>query len=124
MQVSRSIGDAYLKKAEFNKPPLFPKFIQSESFNQPILKAEPAILEQKLTPEDQFLIFASDGLWEYLSDQEAVDIVKSSPRDVSLSLKLLKFTNVKNKLVEIAAYTLNKGILVSLYSYDKYGILM
>lgn len=81
IQVSRSIGDAYLKKAEFNKPPLFPKFIQSESFNQPILKAEPAILEQKLTPEDQFLIFASDGLWEYLSDQEAVDIVKSSPRD-------------------------------------------
>nr|XP_043615074.1 probable protein phosphatase 2C 48 [Erigeron canadensis] len=81
IQISRSIGDAYLKKAEFNKPPLLQKFRQPGSFSQPILKAEPAILVQKLTPEDQFLIFASDGLWEHLSDQEAVDIVKSSPRD-------------------------------------------
>ncbi|KAJ9545532.1 hypothetical protein OSB04_025239 [Centaurea solstitialis] len=82
IQVSRSIGDAYLKKPEFNRHPLLSKFRLSESFNQPILKAEPSILVQKLTPEDQFLIFASDGLWEHLSDQEAVDIVKSSPRHI------------------------------------------
>ncbi|KAI3705568.1 hypothetical protein L1987_75807 [Smallanthus sonchifolius] len=81
IQISRSIGDAYLKRAEFNKPPLLQKFIQAVSFSEPILKAEPAILVQRLTAEDQFLIFASDGLWEHLSDQEAVDIVKRSPHD-------------------------------------------
>ncbi|KAI3761787.1 hypothetical protein L1987_52209 [Smallanthus sonchifolius] len=81
IQISRSIGDAYLKKADFNRSPLLPKFRQSVSFSEPILKAEPAIRVQKLTPEDRFLIFASDGLWEHLSDQEAVDVVKSSPPD-------------------------------------------
>lgn len=89
LQVSRSIGDAYLKRAEFNREPLLAKFRLREPFDKPILKAEPSIFVQKLYPEDQFLIFASDGLWEHLSNQEAVDIVKSSSRNVGLQLQLL-----------------------------------
>ncbi|XWS55753.1 hypothetical protein CRYUN_Cryun09bG0027700 [Craigia yunnanensis] len=60
IQISRSIGDAYLKKAGFNKEPLLP-----ESFQKPILSAEPSLLVHKLHPDDQFLIFDSDGLWEH-----------------------------------------------------------
>ncbi|KAL0340766.1 UNVERIFIED_CONTAM: putative protein phosphatase 2C 38 [Sesamum radiatum] len=74
IQVSRSIGDAYLKKSEFNRPPLLPKFRLPEPFEKPILLAEPSILVKELYPEDQFLIFASDGLWEHLSNQEAVEL--------------------------------------------------
>ncbi|XP_021660814.2 probable protein phosphatase 2C 38 isoform X3 [Hevea brasiliensis] len=80
IQVSRSIGDAYLKRAEFNREPLLAKFRLPRPFDKPILKAEPTISVQKLCPEDQFLIFASDGLWEHLSNQEAVDIVNNCPR--------------------------------------------
>lgn len=83
LQVSRSIGDAYLKKAEFNRAPLLAKFRLPESFSTPILSAEPSIFIHRLTSKDQFLIFASDGLWEHLSNQEAVDIVHSQPRNVS-----------------------------------------
>ncbi|XP_022139107.1 probable protein phosphatase 2C 38 isoform X2 [Momordica charantia] len=89
IQVSRSLGDAYLKKTEFNREPLLPKFRLPEPFHKPILKAEPAIVVQKLYPEDQFLIFASDGLWEYISNQEAVDIVNSCPRN-GIARKLVK----------------------------------
>ncbi|XP_061985252.1 probable protein phosphatase 2C 38 isoform X2 [Populus nigra] len=89
IQISRSIGDAYLKRAEFNREPLLAKFRLPEPFDKPILKAEPTILVQKLCPEDQFLIFASDGLWEHLSNQEAVDIVHSCPRN-GVARKLLK----------------------------------
>ncbi|XP_010556097.1 PREDICTED: probable protein phosphatase 2C 48 [Tarenaya hassleriana] len=81
IQVSRSIGDAYLKKSEFNGEPLLPKFRLSEPFEKPILRAEPTITIRKLQPGDQFLIFASDGLWEHLSNQEAVDIVNTCPRN-------------------------------------------
>ncbi|GJN39367.1 hypothetical protein PR202_gb28480 [Eleusine coracana subsp. coracana] len=80
IQVCRSIGDAYLKKQEFNREPLFSKFRLREPFNKPILSSEPTINVQPLQPHDQFLIFASDGLWEHLTNQEAVDIVNSSPR--------------------------------------------
>lgn len=82
LQVSRSIGDAYLKKAEFNKEPLLAKFRLPEAFDSPILRAEPTIHVQRIHPQDQFLIFASDGLWEHLSNQEAVDIVNNSPHNV------------------------------------------
>lgn len=81
IQVSRSIGDAYLKKAEFNREPLLAKFRLPEPFSSPILSPEPSICVHKLSPKDQFLIFASDGLWEHLSNQEAVDIVRNSPRN-------------------------------------------
>lgn len=89
IQVSRSIGDSYLKSMEFNKEPLLPKFRMRESFDKPILKAEPSILVQKIHPGDQFLIFASDGLWEHLSNKEAVDIVNSYPRK-GISRRLIK----------------------------------
>ncbi|KAH0879005.1 hypothetical protein HID58_066399 [Brassica napus] len=41
------------------------------------------LTEHELQPQDQFLIFASDGLWEQLSNyQEDVDIVQNHPRNV------------------------------------------
>ncbi|WOL18895.1 putative protein phosphatase 2C 60 [Canna indica] len=80
IQVSRSIGDVYLKKAEFNREPLYTKFRLRETFKKPILSSEPSISVQPLQPQDLFLIFASDGLWEHLSNQEAVDIVHNNPR--------------------------------------------
>ncbi|GER54333.1 protein phosphatase 2C family protein [Striga asiatica] len=89
IQVSRCIGDAYLKKSEFNRPPLLAKFRLPEPFSQPILSPEPSMLVHKLNPDDQFLIFASDGLWEHLSNQEAVDIVNSYPRN-GIARRLVK----------------------------------
>ncbi|KAJ0964040.1 hypothetical protein J5N97_029162 [Dioscorea zingiberensis] len=83
IQITRSIGDVYLKKAEFNREPLFAKFRLREPFKRPILSAEPSISVHALQPHDQFLIFASDGLWEHLSNQEAVDIVQNNPRNGS-----------------------------------------
>ncbi|WRX10009.1 PPM-type phosphatase-like domain - like 5 [Theobroma cacao] len=78
--VSRSIGDIYLKKPEFNRDPLFQQFGLPIPLKRPVMTAEPSILIRKLKPEDLFLIFASDGLWEQLSDQAACEIVLKSPR--------------------------------------------
>lgn len=89
IQISRSIGDAYLKSSEFNKEPLLPKFRLPGSFDKPVLSPEPSILVRKIQPEDQFIIFASDGLWEHLSNQEAVDIVQGFPRN-GIARRLVK----------------------------------
>lgn len=91
IQISRSIGDVYLKKAEFNKAPLYAKFRLREPFKRPILSSDPSISVHQLEPHDQFIIFASDGLWEHLSNQEAVDIVQNHPR-----------TGVARRLIKVA----------------------
>lgn len=80
IQVSRSIGDIYLKKPEFHKHSLFAHYGFPLVIRRPILTAEPSIHVHHLKPEDQFLILASDGLWEQLSDQEAAEIVHNNPR--------------------------------------------
>ncbi|CAN7037055.1 unnamed protein product [Brassica oleracea var. botrytis] len=89
IQVTKSIGDAYLKRAEFNREPLLPKFRVAEHLTKPILSADPSVTVTRLKPEDEFMILASDGLWEHLSNQEAVDIVHSSPRQ-GIARRLLK----------------------------------
>ncbi|XP_022861990.1 probable protein phosphatase 2C 79 [Olea europaea var. sylvestris] len=79
VQISRSIGDVYLKKAEFNREPLYAKFRVCEPFKRPILSSEPSISVHQLLPQDLFIILASDGLWEHLTNQEAVDLVQNHP---------------------------------------------
>ncbi|KAL4361600.1 hypothetical protein GQ457_04G017500 [Hibiscus cannabinus] len=74
-QVSRSIGDMYLKK-----PELIKHFGLPIPLKRPVMTAEPSISIRKLKSQDLFLIFASDGLWEQLSDQAACNIVLKSPR--------------------------------------------
>ncbi|KDP26688.1 hypothetical protein JCGZ_17846 [Jatropha curcas] len=54
LSVSRSIGDAHLKEW---------------------VLAEPDTMTLQLTPDMDFLVLASDGLWEEVGNQEAVDTV-------------------------------------------------
>ena len=37
---------------------------------------EPEILEYELTDKDKFVLIASDGIWEFISSSEVVDIIK------------------------------------------------
>ncbi|KAK4493393.1 hypothetical protein RD792_017707 [Penstemon davidsonii] len=88
IQVSRSIGDAYLKKPELSLDPSFPRFHLPEPLRKPVLRADPTVFTRELQPNDKFFIFASDGLWEYLTNQEAVEIVHNNPR-VGIARRLL-----------------------------------
>ncbi|RLN17414.1 putative protein phosphatase 2C 34 [Panicum miliaceum] len=91
IQVTRSIGDFYLKKPEYSLDPLFGQVGPPIALKRPALSAEPSIQVRKLNPNDLFLIFASDGLWEHLSDDAAVQIVFKNPR-----------TGIANRLVKAA----------------------
>ncbi|KAL6540440.1 hypothetical protein OROMI_024323 [Orobanche minor] len=80
IQVSRSIGDAYLKRPEFALDSSFPRFHLPEPLSRPVLRSDPTVFIRDLQRNDRFIIFASDGLWEHMTNQEAVQIVHNNPR--------------------------------------------
>jgi len=49
----------------------------------------PEIYERKLENKDSFIIIGSDGLWEFISNQEAVDIVASAGGDPQRATEML-----------------------------------
>ncbi|KAL0428614.1 UNVERIFIED_CONTAM: putative protein phosphatase 2C 43 [Sesamum latifolium] len=104
IQVSRSIGDAYLKRPEFALDPSFPRFHLPEPIRQPVLRSDPAICTRDLEANDKFLIFASDGLWEHLTNQEAVEIVHNNPR-VGIARRLIVSAMVKAAKTRQIPYT-------------------
>ncbi|KAG2332328.1 hypothetical protein Bca52824_003508 [Brassica carinata] len=57
LQVTRSIGDDDLK---------------------PAVTAEPEISETILSPDDEFLVMASDGLWDVMNDEEVIGIIRDT----------------------------------------------
>ncbi|KAK4488890.1 hypothetical protein RD792_004680 [Penstemon davidsonii] len=64
LNLSRAIGDMELKQ---NK---------SLPAEKQIVTANPDIVTVELTEDDDFLIIACDGIWDCLSSQQAVDLVK------------------------------------------------
>ncbi|KAK1367443.1 Protein-serine/threonine phosphatase [Heracleum sosnowskyi] len=89
IQVSRAIGDAYLKKPEYALDARFSRFHVPERIRRPVLRADPSMYSRDLKPADRFFIFASDGLWDHVSNQRAVEIVHKYPR-AGIARRLLK----------------------------------
>ncbi|CAJ2671586.1 unnamed protein product [Trifolium pratense] len=82
IMVSRSIGDAYLKRPPFLLPASFPSYEKvPDPFERGVVSAEPEMLTRVIEETDKFLIFASDGLWELMSNDQAVQIVHKNPRN-------------------------------------------
>ncbi|RVW15844.1 Protein kinase and PP2C-like domain-containing protein [Vitis vinifera] len=68
LQVTRSIGDDDLK---------------------PAVTAEPEITETILSVEDEFLVMASDGLWDVVSNAEVVSIIRDTVKEPGMCSKRL-----------------------------------
>ncbi|KAK4385327.1 putative protein phosphatase 2C 25 [Sesamum angolense] len=87
LAVSRAIGDRHLKEWVI---------------------AEPATKVFKIEPECEFLILASDGLWDNVSNQEAVDVVQSlcigvdKPEAFSACKKLVDLSLTRGSLDDIS----------------------
>ena len=63
--------------------------------------AEPVMLTEAITPEDEVLILASDGVWEFISSQEAVAICQTKhPNATAATKELIRQATARWKAAE------------------------
>lgn len=78
LQPTRCLGDFILKSKEFiNSIPLLKRF---SSFNPPYITCDPEIIAFDISDADDFIVMASDGIWDELDNQDVIDIVSESLR--------------------------------------------
>jgi pyruvate dehydrogenase phosphatase len=78
LQLTRSLGDLYLKNTRFNAKEGQPRAMGRhipDPYTPPYVSHLPDMTHVRLDPQDKFAIVASDGVWDFLSDEEAVRIV-------------------------------------------------
>lgn len=77
---TRAFGDLHLKHQEFNNPRGLNNvhgFRKSkiQEFTGPYITHKPDIKIRPIEEGDKFIILASDGLWDEMSEQEAADMI-------------------------------------------------
>ena len=56
----------------------------------PVINARPDVFTYELTPQDEFVIVANSGLWDYVSYQTAVDIARTERGDPMIAAQKLR----------------------------------
>ena len=73
---------------------------------EPYLTNMPDIFRYKLDKNDKFIVFACDGLWDVLENQDVVNFILNECYDTDLITRINKTTNIAKKLGD---YGLKKG---------------
>lgn len=75
LKVTRAFGAGFLKKPRWNNA-ILEMFRIDYVGSDPYISCMPALCHHRLGPNDHFLILSSDGLYQYLSNQEVVSHVQ------------------------------------------------
>eukprot|EP00922_Rhytidocystis_sp_ex-Travisia-forbesii_P009067 GHVS01013223.1.p1 GENE.GHVS01013223.1~~GHVS01013223.1.p1 ORF type:complete len:655 (-),score=182.02 GHVS01013223.1:1335-3299(-) len=78
---TRSFGDFYLKEEEFQMQPASNTSMVQQPHSFPYITSDPQIHLYLRTKEDEFVVLASDGIWDIYDSQQVVDIVRAKLKE-------------------------------------------
>ena len=102
------MGDFHLKYKEFNDPNISRNPIKN--FTGPYIQAVPDIKILNITGNDQYIVMASDGMWDFLESKDVSEYLKQNdkgalnPGEITQSL----FEMVMNQAAEESSLTLKQ----------------
>ncbi|KAG9452249.1 hypothetical protein H6P81_005153 [Aristolochia fimbriata] len=76
LKVTRAFGAGFLKQPKWNSA-LLEMFRNEYIGTGPYISCSPSLCHHKLGPTDHFLVLSSDGLYQYLTNQDVVSFVES-----------------------------------------------
>lgn len=96
LQPTHTLGDYHLKHKAFNQPPptMEEKYKKRaiQNFNGPYIKSTPQFFTHQLEKGDEFLVLATDGLWDFLTSSEVAEIVDKYKEKGKIARELLQTT--------------------------------
>jgi len=121
---TRTFGDSRYKwSSKVQKSIVTPKFISRRPlpfyYTPPYITAEPVVTCHPLSEEDQFLVMATDGIWDVLSNEDVVNLVsqhledkkKNKQKDTVNETKLPPSLLIKKKTAEEMKISKNNLII-------------
>jgi len=99
----RAFGDVRLKwPANYLREYLQPYYTKGDAipqfyFSPPYLTVKPEITKHKLTSKDQFLVLATDGVWDLLSPDKVVELIANHQKGIE-SFDRFVLTKSGNKI--------------------------
>ena len=109
LQPSRTLGDFYLKKPEAAVDSVTGAPYFAGGFRHlPYVSAEPDVrIYEGLSEQDKFLVLASDGLWDFLSEEEVLNTLepyftKNNKEDQDVNLAQLLIDRIMQRVAREA----------------------
>lgn len=82
-----------------------------DAFSKPIVTADPDIRRFRVEDDgDEFILLASDGLWDVMSSQDVVDFIRARLDDARSSAKLMN-KDKQEKIVRKARSSMAKAVV-------------
>jgi pyruvate dehydrogenase phosphatase len=106
---TRSFGDLHLKHEKFNNPENYNAqygFRKSkiQNFTGPYITHAPDVVLREIRKNDKYIILASDGLWDELTEHDSAAVVKATEDPSEISWNLLE------KALSVAAKNAGMGL--------------
>jgi protein phosphatase PTC2/3 len=127
LAVSRAFGDAQLKKSRGLKKGLWASGTETVIIDPEVTSFRPQ-RRGDINNDDEFIIIATDGLWDVMSSQQAVDSVKKAFNDNNTDINsitegdLSKICNlIANNAVQIGSQDNITVMIIRLYGNDGDG---
>ena len=92
LMVTRALGDGYLKRKELSMPPF--------EDHVPYITAKPKVSRMDLDKRHTFLVIASDGVWDHLSNDEAAIEIDRAAKALDSTGTLGERTQGKRKAAD------------------------
>lgn len=83
LQPTKTIGDLFLKHKEFNEVTIYNensmKYYRKmlQNFNGPYIEHLPEIFKFELTGQDEFIVLATDGLWDWVDSNDVANVLEN-----------------------------------------------
>ena len=81
------------------------------------VSAEPYVFTKNLESSDKYLVLGSDGVWEFISDQQAVDIILESSKPATTLAETAWNKWIENEVDAVDDIT---AIVIDLQEFNKY----